>query len=303
MNQDKRLYKLEGALTSKQAMVLWLQEIQHCNNALELVQFLRGQTEVTASVSQLFVKVERATRSNMKGRSEVIIRGAVHRSFRDVLFLIRLHRQVNFKVMEEQRAWNVSTAALAGMMQNLLTENSFSDLLGYVRCYIEDHSFHTSPHADEDIQCREQLLSRLHLWHSQRNLEEELITEWKSVAQGFLIELYGFQDAIAFISKSYFDCHPVLFPDLVQVLTDIVKKSEEMVGMLNDTFREKASKDLIIDLEALHKAAIKEADEQTSYLVDLVKAETMALLGDQHAAGELAVRHLEILNQVQVDHK
>ncbi len=76
-----------------------------------------------------------------------------------------------------------------------------------------------------------------------------------------------------------------------------------MVGMLNDTFREKASKDLIIDLEALHKAVIKEADEQTSYLVNLAKAKTMALLGDQHAAGELAVRHLEILNQVQVDHK
>ncbi|MFC1981998.1 hypothetical protein ACFLUN_00785 [Chloroflexota bacterium] len=236
--------------------------------------------------------VGRAPRSTIKGQPEVVSKAAKRRLVRELLFLIRLHHEVNFNVIENQRVWSLSIAALAGMQQNILTENSFRDLLGYIRCYIESYSYHTSPYTDEDIRHREQLLNSLRLWHSQRNQEAKLIVDWKNIAQRFLIELYGFQGALASISKRYFDCHQVLFPDLEQVLTDIVKNTEEMVGMLNDTFHNKSGKDSLIDLEELHKVATREAAEQISYLVDLAKAETLQLLGERQAAAELAARHL-----------
>ena len=59
MTLNKRLDKIERSLTPKQAVILWLQEIQQYRNAVEYAQFLRGQPEsarplykITKQISQ-----------------------------------------------------------------------------------------------------------------------------------------------------------------------------------------------------------------------------------------------------------
>jgi hypothetical protein len=48
-----------------------------------------------------------------------------------------------------------------------------------------------------------------------------------------LIELYSFQQALAFISKSYFEGIQVLFPDAARDIEKIVIDADKIVGSFN----------------------------------------------------------------------
>jgi hypothetical protein len=102
----------------------------------------------------------------------------------------------------------------------------------------------------------------------------------------------AFQQAFASISRSYFDGHNLLFPDLAGDLAEIVTDTENVAGSFNEVFADMMALSERIDLEALRQSVGKEATQQISYIVDMAKAEALDLLGDQKTAVELAERHL-----------
>ena len=99
MTQEKRLDKVEKSLTSKQAVALWLQEIQPYQNAFEYVQFLRGQPESAAPITRLTEQIDNTVRDTMRGRPKQVVEPAVRAAVKDVVFLVKLHLQANFKVI------------------------------------------------------------------------------------------------------------------------------------------------------------------------------------------------------------
>ena len=117
MNQDKRLDKVTKALTPKQAVVLWLQEIQQYQNATDYVKYLIGQPDNAAPITRLTTQIDQAVRVAMRGYPNEVVEAAVHRAVKDVVFLVKLHLQVNFKVMNELRARRLSQVALAEYLQ------------------------------------------------------------------------------------------------------------------------------------------------------------------------------------------
>ena len=129
MIQDRRLDKVEGALTAKQAVILWLEEIRQYQNAYEYVQFLRGQPESAAPITRLTGQIDHTVREAMKGRPKDLVQAAVRLAVRDVVFLVKLHLQVNSKVLSDQRAWSLLVAVLAEMQNRILTENILRDVL------------------------------------------------------------------------------------------------------------------------------------------------------------------------------
>ena len=54
MNQSKKqLDKLEGCLTPKQAVIVWLEEVAHCRDLNEFVEYLRNQPESARPLARL----------------------------------------------------------------------------------------------------------------------------------------------------------------------------------------------------------------------------------------------------------
>jgi hypothetical protein len=129
MKELKRLDKVQGALTPKQAVSLWMEEAHRYPNLQEYVQFLRGQPEHEAPLSRLPDQVEDAVTESMKGQPKDVIATAVRRAVRDVVFLYHLHNQLNFKVLSEQRAWSALLLALGQMLTNTMRENIFHNVL------------------------------------------------------------------------------------------------------------------------------------------------------------------------------
>ena len=95
MNKDKRLDKVEGALTPKQAVMLWLDEIRPHKNARDYIRFLDSQPKSEAPITRLTYQIDEAVRESMKGQHKDTVQRAARRAVRDVVFLIKLHHQVN----------------------------------------------------------------------------------------------------------------------------------------------------------------------------------------------------------------
>jgi len=125
MKMDTRLDKVEKALTPKQAVILWLQEIQQNRNGWEYVQFLSGLPESAAPIYRITKQISQAIRESMKGQPQSAIEQAMYRAERDVYFLINLHHQVNGYVATEERIWNLMFVALTGNLRAIMREKHY----------------------------------------------------------------------------------------------------------------------------------------------------------------------------------
>ena len=129
MTLNKRLDKLVKSLTPKQTVILWLQDTHRYANVVEYIKFMRGQPESARPITRITDQVACATREAMKGQPKKNVEAAVRRAQRDVCFLIRLHHQVNFHWMTEERVWSMMFAALAEKLQAIRWENCYSHVI------------------------------------------------------------------------------------------------------------------------------------------------------------------------------
>ena len=116
MKQDKRLDRLEDCLTPKQAAMMWLQEVNRHANLMDYIKYMRPVPESNRPIPRLTEQVARATREAMTGQPKEAIKAAEHKAKRDVVFLIKLHDQVNIHLMTEERVW---FAVFAGLESKL----------------------------------------------------------------------------------------------------------------------------------------------------------------------------------------
>ena len=125
MTLNKRLDKLERALTPKQAVILWLQNTTQYRNMLEYVQFLKDLPESEAPIYKITKKVSQSIRESMKGQPQREIDQVVYRAERDVYFLINLRNQVNGYAATEERTWNLIFVAMEGNLRAMMRENHY----------------------------------------------------------------------------------------------------------------------------------------------------------------------------------
>ena len=128
MTLNKRLDKLERLLSPKQAVILWLQEIQQYRNAEEYLQFLRGQPESARPLYKITKQINETIRISMKGQPQQVVENAVHRAGRDVCFLVKLQQQVNAYQMTEERVWSVVFTYLESSLRAITWQNSYQRL-------------------------------------------------------------------------------------------------------------------------------------------------------------------------------
>jgi Na+-transporting NADH:ubiquinone oxidoreductase subunit NqrF len=88
MTQDNRLNKIEKLLTPKQAVVLWLNEIQDYRNPEDYVRYMRGRSEYEATITKLTEQITVTLRQSMRGSSKEFVDRTVRSAVKDVVFLV-----------------------------------------------------------------------------------------------------------------------------------------------------------------------------------------------------------------------
>ncbi len=84
----------------------------------------------------------------------------------------------------------------------------------------------------------------------------------------------------------------MLFHDLIKNLAYVINGTEKLVGSYNDILASGMEKRGRLDLETIPRSIGTRTAQQTTYMVDMAKAEAMDCLGEQQAAIKLAERHL-----------
>lgn len=174
MSQVKRLDKIEGALTPRQAVVLWLQEAHQYPNLTQYVQYLRGKDK-EAPLWQVTEQVEQATKEAMKGRPQAIVDATVRRAVRDAAFLVHLHHQCNFKVMHQQGGWQWQLMALRERLLRMLAEESHRATLKVFTalCLEREEPYPLDPATAEAVEAT--INNHVTAW---AELEEDILEQW-----------------------------------------------------------------------------------------------------------------------------
>jgi len=298
----RRVDVLESSLTPKQAFILWMQNAHQYPNIFEYLKVMRDQPGTIITLQQLRERVEQAIRTAMKGQTKDEVKAAERQAVRDVAFLFNVHYQVNAKAMLEMQTWNLRLMLLHEQLRAMLREDAvhfflrrMTSNLSTVISYPLDGHGHRRSHAesrDNLATCRQELLDNMRFLCSRLEINTEHLQEWKGAAEAVLAELYSFQEAVVFIERRYFDGWQTLFPDQARDLANLVEGMEKLVSTFNDGLIDEKDELVRIDLELVRQNSSKGVAQQTSYLVDMAKAETLSFRGEDLAAVELLNRYL-----------
>ena len=123
----RRVQKLESGLAPKQAMLMWLQEANAFRGIKEYVRHLKTRPYGFWPIDKLTTQVEERVKQRLKGKRREEIDQAMRQAYKDVLFLLLLHQQVNGKLISEERHYWSQAMSLANMLGSLLREQALND--------------------------------------------------------------------------------------------------------------------------------------------------------------------------------
>ena len=123
----RRLDKLEGNLTPKQAALLWLADAHQFDTMNEYADSLKGGPESAWPIPRLCDQMYASLTKAMKGKPKEELSPALRRAYLDVLFLFYLHQRVNATVMERERFFASHSLMLAQQLSALGREHINND--------------------------------------------------------------------------------------------------------------------------------------------------------------------------------
>jgi hypothetical protein len=95
MIADRRLAKLEGALSPKGATLLWLAEAHEFGSLPAYVDWLLDQPISVALLERVPTQAQAGALEAMRGQPREVVRDAAHQASRDAIFLVELVLKVN----------------------------------------------------------------------------------------------------------------------------------------------------------------------------------------------------------------
>ena len=139
---------------------------------------------------------------------------------------------------------------------------------------------------------REQLLEYPRICQWKPEQKEKDFQLWRELAQNFLIEICSLDDAVAFVSKHYFDGRQILFTDYADCLDNLIEETKKLVEMFNDLCQEQEEQSYFIDLEEIRNDVREIAKGQVVKMVDMAKAQALESLGEDEEALRLVKKYL-----------
>jgi hypothetical protein len=122
MTAERRLAKLEGALSPKAATLLWLAEAHEFGSLPAYVAWLVDQPISAAPLERVPAQARAAAVEALRGQPRELMRQAAHQAIRDGVFLVELVLKLNVAAEETIRIGALRYAALFWEMRALTAE-------------------------------------------------------------------------------------------------------------------------------------------------------------------------------------
>lgn len=228
MKKDKRLERLEGYLTPKQAVLVWMEETHQHRNIHEYIKYMKTVPEDMRPIPRLTTQVENAIRKAMVGYPKQTIEAQVKKAERDVIFLIKLHDKVNTYFLEEERVWNLILLSLDEKLRSITWQGMYQHLLKrLIGCSAKEMPYPVDPDMAAAIDAA--IKNHVTTWFELEDAE---------VFDGWLREHYLDKGAVEFPEGSYtYDddgkCIPQVTEDNEQAIRNCFKDEAEFERFKN----------------------------------------------------------------------
>lgn len=264
MTAERRLAKLESALSPKAATLLWLAEAQQFGSLRAYADWLIDQPISVAPFERVPTQARASAFEAMRGQPREAAREAAHQAVRDATFLVELILKVNVAAEETIRVVGLRYAALFWEMRAISAEMQLEDA-GRSR--------------------------RTGARHIARR------TAWRLSVASLIGSICAADEARVQLERRYFDRAPTLFPDLITDWLRLCEHTERLADLGDlvpvaaprvDGARGRRRPQT--DVSQLRAAARDRALEEAASLVDAARAAALDALGDTEGAISFAVR-------------
>jgi hypothetical protein len=271
MTAERRLAKLEGALSPKAATLLWLAEAHQFGSLPAYATWLIDQPISAAPLERVPTQARAGTVEALRGQPREVVREAVHHVVRDAIFGVELVLRVNSVAQETIGIEGLRYAVLFWEMRALS--------------------------AEAELARR----SRSRAGRSAAILVERW-QEWCSATSALLTGIYANEEARAHLERRYLDGHAALFPDTAADWERLRERAEPLASLSGalpprPVGHRRAARSAEIappglDLDALRASARTQAPAVASRLVDEARTATLDVLGDTEGATSIMARRL-----------
>ena len=262
MTAQRRLARLEGALSPKGATLLWLAEAQQFPTLSAYVGWLIDQPEEAAPLWRVPEQAETAIRAVMRGQPREAVQGAVRQTIRDAVFLVELVIRLNLAAEEAIRIEGLRYAALFWEMRALTAE---AELEGGA----------DGPGARRPVARR--------------------AAAWRAAVADWLMSLSVADEARLLLERRYLDGHGVLFPALArdwdslrETCMRLAALADALLALGDGRSRTRSPQ----NLSSRRSAIGSRAQAQAACLADTAREAALDLLGDTERAVAIAERRL-----------
>jgi hypothetical protein len=274
---ERRLAKLEGALSPKAATLLWLAEAHECRSLPAYVDWLIDQPISAAPLERVPEQARGAAVEALRGQPREVVRDAAHQAVRDAIFGVELVLRLNSVAEETIRIEDLRYAAFFWEMRAISAEATLAR--------------RNRSRADR-----------------QGSSLEERWQAWCSATAALLSGIYAAEEARALLERRYLDGHPALFPDVIADWGRL-RESAERLASLGGALpplpvgRRRVPRSAVIeppdlDLDVLRSGARAQAPAVASRLVDEARAATLDALGGTEGATSMMARRLRATLEV-----
>jgi len=262
MTAERRLAKLEGALSPKAATLLWLEEAHEFGSLPAYVDWLIDQPISAAPLERVPEQARAAAVEALRRQSREVVREAAHQAIREAIFLVELVLKLNVAAEEAVRFEGIRYAALFWEMRAIIAETELARR------------------------------SRSHAGRSASDLAERW-QAWCTATVALLTGIYAVEEARLLLERRYFDGHPALFPDSI-TYWERLQESAERLASLGAALpplpvgRRRAPRSAEVehsglDLDALRVGARTQAIAVAARVDDEARAATLDVVGDSAA--------------------
>jgi hypothetical protein len=268
---ERRLAKLEGALSPKAATLLWLAEAHEFGSLPAYVAWLIDQPISAAPLERVPEQARAAAIEAMRGQSREAVREASHQAVRDATFGVELVLRLNSVAEETIGIEDLRYAALFWEMRAISAEAELAR-----------RSRSRAGHAASDV---------VEHWQA-----------WCSATVALLTGIYANEEARALLERRYLDGHAALFPGTAADWDRLRERAEPLARLSGalpprPVGHRRAARSAEIappglDLDALRASARTQAPAVASRLVDEARTATLDVLGDTEGATSITARWL-----------
>jgi hypothetical protein len=262
MTAERKLAKLEGALSPKAATLLWLAEAQQFGSLPAYVDWLIDQPISAAPLERVRAQVRAAALEALRGLPREVVRASSHQAVRDAIFLVELVLKLNSAAEEATRIEGLRYAALFWEMRALTAEAELA-------------------RGADGAAGRRPIARRAAAWRA-------AVTDW-------LTNLAVAEEARLLLERRYLDGRGVLFPDLGRDWDTLRETGMRLAGLADalpalrdDRARRRSAQ----NLAPRRSAAASRAAAQAACIADTARAAALDLLGDTVGAVAIAERRI-----------